>query len=865
MKPSRLALAVLAALSASAPALPAQTIEAVRIIGSSPRLDGRLTEEMWRTAPAAQGFLQREPSEGAPALDRTEVRFAYDENALWIGARMYSRSPRDIRALITRRDREGSSEQLIVSLDTHLDKRTAYTFAVTPAGVRIDYFHNGDFEDQRNYDYDPVWEAETAIDSAGWTAEIRIPFTQLRFNPRDIQEWGVNLTRRVPARNEQSYWVLVKRNETGWSSRMAALTGIRGIRPTRRIELLPYVAADSRFIRVTDPADPFAEEYATGFRAGGDVKMGIGPNLTLDATINPDFGQVEADPAEVNLSAYETFFSERRPFFVEGRQLFGGQGFYYTRRIGAPPPGRADADYQERIGNTTILGAAKLTGRLPSGLSIGALAALTDEEEVSTYDLASATFGKAVVAPRTGYAVASVQQEFGRTRSTVTGTVTMVQRGLQEGTPLAELLAESAYTASFNTRLRWAGGMYTAGAYVGATHVRGDSVAILRQQRSSRRFWQRPDASHVSVNPSRVSLTGTEMGINHGKVSGKHWLYNAGYYQESPGLEPNDIGAYGSVDDRGGFARLTYRENTPKGWYRSYSITAGTESEWNFGGARTYSEHWTSANATLSNFWRVSAYADYEPRSVSDALTRGGPLMGRPSNQAGEIELQSQSGARNEWEIALGALNDEAGGWSRVIRLSLSYRPGPQWELRLGPRWSRGESSRQYVRFVDGGPAATFGRRYVFAHVDQSEIVASLRLNYTFTPRLTLESYLEPFAASGTYHSFGELREAEGLELRVYGTDGTTITRNAGESHQVTADGQTFTISDPDFNVRSFRSNAVLRWEWRPGSTMFVVWQQDKSANRELGIVRPGDIFDAFRAKGDTFLAVKVSYWIPLK
>lgn len=865
MKQSRLTLVTLAALSATASALAAQTIEAARLTGSSPRLDGRLSEEVWRTAPAAQGFLQREPSEGAPALDRTEVRFAYDESALWIGARMHSRNPRDIRALITRRDREGSSEQLIVSLDTHRDKRTAYTFAVTPAGVRIDYFHSGDFESQRSYDYDPVWEAETAIDSLGWTAEMRIPFTQLRFNPGDFQEWGINLTRMVPARNEQSYWVLVKRNETGWSSRMAALTGIRGIRPTRRIELLPYVAADSRFIRVTDPADPFAEDYATGFRAGGDVKMGIGPNLTLDVTINPDFGQVEADPAEVNLSAYETFFSERRPFFVEGRQLFGGSGFYYTRRIGARPPGSADADYQERIGNTTILGAAKLTGRLPSGLSIGALTALTAEEEVSTYDLALATFGKAVVAPRTGYAVASVQQEFGRTRSTVTGTVTMVQRGLDAGTPLAELLAESAYTASFNTRIRWAGGMYSAGAYTSATHVRGDSVAILRQQLSSRRFWQRPDASHVSVDPSRRTLTGTEMGISHQKLSGKHWLWNIDYSQVSPGLEPNDIGAYGDVDDRGGNARITYRETAPRGWYRSYSITTGTEANWNFEGIRTYSELWASSNATLSNFWRVSAYADYEPRSVSDALTRGGPLMGRPSNHGGSVALENQSGARNQWQIGLDATKDEFGGWNRDIQLSLSYRPGPQWELRLGPRWERGESSRQYVRFVDGGPAATFGRRYVFAHVDRSEIAAGLRLNYTFTPRLTLETYLEPFAASGTYHSFGELREAGGLELRVYGTDGTTITRIAGESHQVTADGQTFTISDPDFNVRSFRSNAVLRWEWRPGSTMFVVWQQDKSANRELGLVRPGDIFDAFRAKGDTFLAVKVSYWIPLK
>jgi hypothetical protein len=854
------AFASLTALSAGA-----QSIEAVRAGNSAIRLDGRLNEDVWRSAPAARNFVQREPTEGQPALDSTLVRFAYDDGALWIGARMYSRNPQDIRALVTRRDREGSSEQLIVSLDTHRDRRTAYTFAVTPAGVRIDYYHASDFETARNYDYDPVWEAETAIDSLGWTAEMRIPFTQLRFNRGDVQEWGVNIVRRVPAANEDSYWVLVKRNETGWSSRMAVLTGIQGIRPGRRLELLPYVAADSRFIRVTDPDDPFSKDYASGFRAGGDLKMGVGPNLTLDVTINPDFGQVESDPAEVNLTAYETFFDERRPFFLEGSQLFGGRGFYYSRRIGAPPPGSADADYQERIDNTTILGAAKLTGRMRSGLSIAALAAVTDEEKVRTFDVESDSFGSAVVAPGTGYAVASVQQEFGKTRSTVGATVTMVHRDLDPHSPLAELVTRDAYSAIVDGRLRWSGGKYDASAYLGVTHVRGDSVAILRQQLSSRRYWQRPDATHVSVDPSRTTMTGTTMGINHSKLSGKHWLWDVDLWRESPGLEPNDIGAFGNVDNIGASGDIRYRETQPKGWYRSYELQLGSDGMWNFERIRTSSDVFASMNSTLANFWRLSIEGGYIARATSDALTRGGPLMRTPRGAGAEIELSNRAGARNGWELDIEGFTYELGGWSQSIETSFSYRPGTQWEVSIQPEWSRSETSQQFVNSIAGGRSETFGTRYIFAHVDRSEIAARVRLNYTFTPNLTLETYLEPFASSGTYHGFGELEKAGGSNLILYGENGTTLVRQPDNSYRITAGGQTFSLSDPDFNVRSLRSNAVLRWEWRPGSTLFVVWQQDRQADRALRMVRPGDLFDAFSASGDNYLAVKASYWLPIR
>jgi hypothetical protein len=860
------ALAAVLLLSA-APDAAAQQVEAVRVTGAAPRLDGRLDDAVWQSAAPATGFLQREPDEGVPARDATEVRFAYDDAALWIGARMRSRDPAAIESLVTRRDREGSSEQLVVSLDTYRDRRTAYSFAVTPAGVRIDYYHPSDFQTSRDYGYDPVWEVRTAVDGEGWTAEMRIPLNQLRFNPAETQDWGVNVARLVPKTNEESYWALVRRNETGWSSRMGVLAGLRGLQRPRRVELLPYVAADATFAHDVAPGDPFVESREAGARVGGDVKVGLGSSLTLDVTLNPDFGQVEADPAEVNLTAFETFFDERRPFFLEGSQLFGGRGFFYSRRIGAPPPGRAEGDFVEPARNTTILGAAKVTGRLPSGLSIGTLAAVTDHETVETYDSVADRFGRVRVAPRSAYAVASVQQEFGRTRSTLGAMVTTVQRDLAGAPGLRDLRPSSAHSGMVDGRLRWAGGKYDMSAFLGVTHVRGSEAAIGGLQRSSRRYWQRPDMDGGRYDPSRRALSGTYLGINHSKLAGTHWLWDVDYYQESPGLEPNDLGSFGSVDDRGLSTNLRWRETRPGSLYRSYTVGLFHQTEWNFDGVRRLTYFNPYVETTLPNFWFLSLNGEYQGRGTSDDLTRGGPLMGTGRRWGGVAELASRRGARTGWEVELSGVRTEVGTWQYRTELELELRPGPRWEFSVQPSWMRGAEARQYVTAADGGRAETFGRRYVFAAVERSEASVEMRLNYSFTPDLSLETYLEPFASSGRYHDFGELAAPRSRDLLRYGTAGTTVTTAPDGTRTVTfADGaDPLTISPRDFNVRSLRSNAVLRWEWRPGSTAYLVWQQDRGAERDPGRVGPGSVWDAFRAEGDQFLALKVSYWLPVR
>ncbi|MGH7615020.1 MAG: DUF5916 domain-containing protein, partial [Gemmatimonadales bacterium] len=729
------------------------------------------------------------------------------------------------------------------------------------------YFHRSDFEGDRDYSFDPVWEAEAAVDSAGWTAEIRIPFTQLRFNPGPEQLWGVNLVRRVPARNEEGYWALVRRNETGWSSRMGRLEGIRDIPSSRRLELSPYVAGNATRAGVVDPADPFTKRYETGVRTGGDLKMGLGPNLTLDATFNPDFGQVEADPAEVNLTAFETFFSERRPFFIEGSELLGGRGTFYSRRIGARPPVGAGGDYAESADNTTILGAAKVTGRLPSGLSLGVLSALTAKEEVRFYDAATGLFGREVVAPLAAYGIATLRQELGRNRSTLGASVSAVHRDVEPGSLLAAIVARNAYTALIDGRLRWAGGRYDMSAYVGVSHVAGDSTAILGQQLSPRRYFQRPDADHVQVDPGRTSLGGVTAGINHSKLAG-NWLWDIDYTHESPGLELNDFGSLGSADDRGLFWDFYHRHTRPGRLLHAWTTGVFQGNEWNFDGDRKFTQAGIWWDGTLrKSFWRPAIQLSTRLRAMSDDQTRGGPLMQTPANWSLDLSLFGRRGARTGWGLEATVVRNELDGRVFEAEASLSARPGTRWEASVESRFRRETSARQYVATRAGGGSATFGGRYIFAYVERSEVVTQLRVSYAIQPDLTLEGYLEPFASSGRYRDFGELAAARGFDLRTYGVAaGTTITRNGDTTYTVTDGASTFGFGVPDFDVRSLRSNVVVRWEWQPGSTLYLVWQQDRFRNevpsRDVGI---GGLGDAFGITGDHFLAVKASYWIAFR
>ncbi len=842
---------------------PRKQERAVRIPKSmSIRLDGRLDDPAWRNAEFVSDFLQKEPDEGAVPAGSTDVAVMYDDNAVYIAARMYSDHPEAIRTDVNRRDNPGNAEMIILSLDTYLDRRTSYDFCVTSSGVRMDRYHAADEEHETDYSYDAVWEGRSHIDSLGWTAEMKIPFSQLRFSKEEKQVWGINWNRWIPARREDDFWIYTPRDETGWASRFGDLVGIERVTPSHRLELLPYFAGEGRMVK-RDPNDPFKED-PTG-HIGGDLKMGIGPNLTIDGTVNPDFGQVEADPAEVNLTAFETSFSERRPFFTEGSHLFqtDGPSYYYSRRIGASPHGSASGSYVDYPHNTTIPAAAKISGRLNSGMSVGALLAVTAREWARTYDSGTKTTSKVKVEPPTGYGVMRLQQEFGEDASTVGIILTGVGRDLAKGEPLAGELRRQAYSGGADWNLRFDGGAYELTGYAGFSDIRGDSAAILKAQRSSARYFQRPDVDYVTLDPTRTSLSGYTGALNLEKKSGRHWLWESGFSAESPGFEINDMGILNTADDIDTWANVHYRENTPGPVLRGYSIELSGSSGWNYGGSRQYSIMELYANSTWNNYWSTSAWFENDWRSQSDNFTRGGPTMSTSASFSTGAGMSNNFSATTQYGSSFWYARNELGGWGFALDGNLSTR-GTRWQVGVDPHYERSETSRQYVATVDGGSAQTYGKRYIFSGVERSTLSAQFRLNYFFTPDLSLEVYAEPFASSGDFFGFGELTAAGSNKLRRYGTDGTTIEESDGE-FTVTDGADKFTFASENFNTLEFNSNVVLRWEFRLGSTMYLIWQQRREGSGDPNLfVRPRSLTDAISATGENFFALKFSYWIPV-
>jgi hypothetical protein len=844
---------------------------AVRVADGAVRVDGRLDDEAWAQAVPVTDFVQKEPTEGASPTEDTEVRIVYDNSALYIGARMYDRGGAGIQAPLGRRDDvEEQAEYILVSLDTFQDRLTAYGFGVSATGVRLDRYFDQDSESSVDEGFDPVWEAKTSVGAEGWTAELWIPFSQLRFNERPEQIWGLNIQRSTPTLNEMDYWVPIPRTERGWASRFGDLRGIEGIRPTKRIEVLPYIAGSSTMNGNRDLGNPFDDGRNLASRVGVDLRMGLGPSLTLEATVNPDFGQVEADPAEVNLSAFETNFPEKRPYFLEGANLLNMtvvNNFFYTRRIGAAPTGPANGDYVDYPSTSTILASAKLTGRLASGMSVGMLGAVTDEESSRVFDVDTLQTSSVRVGPRATYALARVQQEFGASASTIGVMGTYMQRDLADDDPLANLLPRRAFVGASDSTLRFADGQYQLRSYVGFSHVLGDPDAIARRQRNAVHFFQRPDKDYAIFDPTRTALSGYKAGGDFERTGGRHWLWTISTDWESPGFETNDAGRVNRSDGIVLNMNLRYRETTPGPRFRSYSIGVSQNNNWNYGLNRQTGNVRGELNLTWLNFWTTNVTTGPDFRLLDSALTRGGPLMGTPRGWTTTASVRSRSAAQTVWNGGITVATDEQDGGTVNVNFGISSRLGPRWQFSLTPRYVRETNSQQFVTTRSDGRPETFGQRYIFSYIDRSTFSTQIRMGFTVRPDVTLDVYAEPFAASGRYYNFGELAAPRALDLRSYGNaDGTTLTLQPDGSRIVTDGAQEFRIGNQDFNDRSFRSNVVLRWEWRPGSTLYLVWQQDRRGETDTGErVGLGDLFGGFDHPGTNFFVVKTSFWLPVR
>ena len=841
---------------------------ATRVANGSIRVDGRLDDEAWRRATPITDFVQKEPDEGAAPTDPMDVRLVYDDDVLYIGARMLSRDGL-IQAPMGRRDNIDQAEHILVAFDPFLDRRTAVVFGVTAAGVRIDRYHSSDQEDSFDSGFDPVWRAETQVGTDSWTAELWIPFSQLRFNPGTDLTWGLNLYRFRPTLDEADYWIASPRTVRAWSSRFGDLSGISGVVPPRRIEALPYVAGESTINGDRDRSNPFDDGTNLHGRVGADLKMGLGPNLTLETAINPDFGQVEADPAEVNLTAFETRFPEKRPFFLEGAPLFniGHPNFYYSRRIGGRPVGPASGDYVDYPDATTIVAAAKLTGRLQSGTSIGVLAAATDDEsaQVAMRDdlLEPRTIA---VAPRAYHFVGRMLQEFGANQSTAGFLVNYMHRDFDAGSPLEDLYTRNALGVAGNTLLRFKGGQYEFRASGGGSFLDGTEAAVARVQRSSAHYAQRPDRDYAPFDPTLTSLAGWSVQLNFDKISGRHWLWGANTKIDSVNFEVNDFAQLNGADGWMTNANIRWRETQPGRVFRSYYFQLDTQTDTTLRGLMQSGRLRATANATWLNYWTssVNVSRDFEQMSVS--LTRGGPLMGRGPGWTTNINVGNRATSRTRVGGALQFRANDDGQTLKSLSASFSMRPGPRFQFSVSPFWDRVTEPQQYATTLPGGRPETYDSRYIFAFIDRTTMSMEYRFGLTIRPDMNLDIYAEPFAASGHYYDYGELLEPGSRDRLKYGTMGSTITTNPNGSQTVTIGGSTFTLRNRDFNTLSYRSNVVLRWEWRAGSTLYLVWQQDRSGTETIGSpVSVSDAFRSFTAPGANIFLVKTSFWIPVK
>jgi Domain of unknown function (DUF5916) len=841
----------------------------------APAVDGSLDDPVWRLAQPVTGFRRDVPSDGRPASDRTVVRLLYDRNALYIGARLYSR-PRDVSERLSRRDSFGViNDAFFVLIDSYHDHRTAFVFGVTPAGERRDMTSSSDGS-SRDESWDPVWEAKTQVDSLGWTAEMRIPFSQLRFPPGRAQVWGIQFRRDIRHSGEAVDWAWTPRTEPGQASKFGHLLGLRNIPAPRHLEVLPYTVSQARFTQNADPRSPFDDGSVASLSGGLDLKYGLTSDLTLDATINPDFGQVEADPSVVNLSAFETRFDERRPFFVEGSGIMdfgvrdGGVNFYYSRRIGRAPQHSASdlATYVDQPTATSILGAAKLSGRTRSGWSIGAVGALTGQEFARLANADGTPLPRVAVEPRTGYGVFRLRRDLRNGGSGVGLLATVVERDLSN--PAFRDLRSGGLTGGVDFFHRFAQNGYEIRGGVGFATVTGDTAAIDALQLASTRYYQRPDQSYLRYDPTRTRLTGLAGELNVSKISGD-WLFSLNNNFVTPGLELNDVGFQTDADRASVFARVSRRWVRPGPIFRNFDVSLNSFHRFNFGGTNLRRTIEASGGGQLRNFWGVHVNVQRAFAASDDRATRGGPLLRAPGSW--EVGSYLRSDGRRAVSGGFGARYDRGddGRWSVRVGPDLVFRSNGAVSLSLSPSFRRSHETAFYVtQSADPTATATLGGRYLFAQLDQNTLSLTTRLNVVLTPSLSVQLYAQPFVATGDYQGFKELTAPGSFAFRPYGTGSSTLTHDgADETYTADPDGAgpapPITFGNPDFRIRSIRSNLVLRWEYLPGSTLFLVWNHSRSYS-DLD-PRFDALTDFGRIWGDpqqNVLLVKADYYLSL-
>jgi len=850
VKQPGIALALLvAAVTAMAADAPRLSVQAVRV-AKPPAIDGDLSDAAWQNAPEITGFTQHDPNDGQPATQKTIVKIVYDDAAIYIGARMDD--SRRVTTQLGRRDSDLESDSFRIMIDAQHDHLSGAAFWVNPSNVQVDMsLYNDIYND---WSWDAVWQSAAKTVPGGWIVEVKIPYSQLRFQDRPVQTWGINFARRIAANQEVDYLVNTPKGQSAVVSRFADLTGIEGIHPERSLEIVPYGVARSDLQNQITSGDPFTRPYAYKMDGGVDVKYALSSTLRLTGTLNPDFGQVEVDPAVLNLSAYETFFPEKRPFFTEGASIFSfgsgpsnfranfnffGPSLFYSRRIGRAPQGTSNltADYIDSPTSTTILGAAKISGKVGHGWSVGMLDALTARETARFVltDLRS----RETVEPMTNYLVARSTKEYGNSR--IGFIFTDVKRRLPSE---LSYLRSNALAAGIDgyTQLRNKSWLWEWLA--DTTRVEGSPTAIAATQQSSAHYYSRPDADYLHFDPNRTSLAGFGGRAMLAKQTGR-WRPNLQVSAYSPGFEPNDVGFMPRADAITSHAVINYiNENVTKHW-RDREFWVGKYQNWNFGRDLTANGIYGSWFAQMTNYWYLFGWGGAEGRVIDDRKTRGGPLAVRPPSWNGGVGIGSDSRKKLYFEWSVEEWSARDGGLERGTHLTSVYRPTTNLKFSLSPGFTKEYDYAQYVSTIrDPNAKATYGAHYVFSGIDQTVFDLGTRAEWTVNARLSMQLYLQPFVATGDYHDFRELARPRSADYTPYTGGG---------------------IDNPDFNFRSLRGNAVMRWEFRPGSALYVVWNENRADTEGFGDFHVRRDLGALRnARSKDVFLVKVSYWLPM-
>lgn len=820
---------------------PVRSVAAVTA-SAPPVLDGQDTDAVWQTAAVISEFLEARPTEGAAVKQRTEGRIAYDEHNVYIFVRMYDTHPDSIISLLSRRDDQTNSDNIIVMLDSYHDKRTGYEFVVNPAGVKADYAVYSDGNEDGAWD--GIWEVATTIDSLGWTAEYKIPLSQLRFTPGASNTFGVMLWRSIPRYNSQVTWPLYRQSLPGFVSQWGDLTGLANLASPRKAEITPYMVTQNepRF-------SPTGLERHQAFNVGGDLKYGISSNLTLNATVNPDFGQVEADPAVLNLSAFETFFGERRPFFVEGKGLFQfninctavndcstGEGLFYSRRIGRTPTLLDFYGDATSPTATTILGAAKITGRNSGGFSIGILDAVTDREDGPN---------STTLEPVTNYAVVRANQDFNAGQSSIGIMGTGVNRSMDEWT--SPILHRNAYAAAVDARHRF--GRFELSGSFDLSRVEGSPEAIARTQRSSVHLYQRPDGE-LEFDSTRTSLTGTYADLHFAKVGGELTRFQTSFIRRSPGFDVNDVGFLRQADQQSWSTWFAFNFRKPTSIYNVFRWNFNWWQYWTTAGMATERAFNSNIHVTFHNNWsyHMGGTLGSLGTTFCDRCARGGPALRQDTYIApwgGIVGDDRKQIVPSFW------VNYFRGDGGRSHSLNLNptvdFKLASRFVSSLSLNYTNNTDNTQFFDILTD----TLGQNQsTFAHLDQKELGITWRLNYTFTPEMTLQVYAQPFISKGTWSDVRQLSanpRADDYDSRFVPFGDAAVTSDPG-----------------GFNFMQFRSNVVFRWEYRPGSSVFLVWSQGRQAFNpfEGNQNFRGDLGDLFGQRADDVFLVKFSYWL---